>query len=96
MISFLLEEGVISVAALSGIFTTQMMSSFKSNILDPFTEKVVPSHHLDDKFSKEQFTSNISWKLFLRDFLIWLIIMVILWVIWKKIVSKIQIKKFSN
>ena len=46
MLTFLLEEGVISVGALSGIFTASLLGSFKSNILDPFSENVVPNHIL--------------------------------------------------
>jgi large-conductance mechanosensitive channel len=47
MISFLLEEGVLTVGALSGIFTTGLLNSLKANIIDPSIEKIVPSHKLD-------------------------------------------------
>ena len=47
MISFLLQEGVITVGALSGIFTTGLINSLKVNIIDPSIEKLVPSHKLD-------------------------------------------------
>jgi hypothetical protein len=48
MISFLLEEGVLTVGALSGIFTTALLNSLKSNIIDPSIESIVPSHKLDN------------------------------------------------
>jgi len=49
MISFLLEEGVITVGTLSGLFTTSLLNSFKSNIVDPGIENIFPSHKLDKK-----------------------------------------------
>ena len=47
MISFLLEEGVLTVGALSGIFTTGLLNSLKINIIDPTIENIYPSHNLD-------------------------------------------------
>ena len=47
MLSFLLDEGVVTVGVLSGLFTTGLLNSFKSNILDPAIEKMIPSHKLD-------------------------------------------------
>lgn len=47
MISFLLEEGVLTVGTLSGLFTTALLNSLKANIVDPTIENVFPSHHLE-------------------------------------------------
>jgi len=47
MISFLLEEGVLSVGTLSGLFTTSLLNSLKANIIDPSIEKVFPSHAIE-------------------------------------------------
>jgi large-conductance mechanosensitive channel len=47
MISFLLEEGVLTVGVLSGIFTTGLLNSLKANIIDPGIENIFPSHMLD-------------------------------------------------
>ena len=47
MLSFLLDEGVVTVGVLSGLFTTGLLNSFKLNILDPTIEKMIPSHKLD-------------------------------------------------
>ena len=49
MITFLLEEGVITVGTLSGIFTTGLLNSLKANIIDPGIENIFPSHILDVK-----------------------------------------------
>lgn len=48
MLSFLLDEGVVTVGVLSGLFTTGLLNSFKLNILDPTIEKMIPSHTLDN------------------------------------------------
>ena len=47
MISFLLEEGVLTVGTLSGLFTTGLLNSLKNNIIDPSIENLYPSHKLD-------------------------------------------------
>ena len=47
MITFLLEEGVITVGTLSGLFTTALLNSFKTNIIDPSINNIVPPEKLD-------------------------------------------------
>ena len=52
MLSFLLDEGVLTVGVLSGLFTTGLLNSFKLNIIDPCIEKIIPTHKLDtDSFT---------------------------------------------
>ena len=51
MISFLLEEGVLTIGVLSGLFTTGLLNSLKTNVIDPGIEKIIPSHQLDSKSS---------------------------------------------
>jgi len=53
MINFLLDEGVITVGTLSGLFTTALLNSLKKNIIDPSIEKIAPSHKLDTPPLKE-------------------------------------------
>ena len=106
MLTFLLEEGVISVATVSGIFTATLLGSFKTNILDPFSENLVPNHTLHPETDKKEQMSNILdannynifdkknhkilWKIFLKDLIIWIIIMFILYLIWNYLVKKIK------
>ena len=108
MLTFLLEEGVLTVGAMSGIFTATLLGSFKSNILDPFAENLIPSHHLDKHAqvqenildannyskgteSKSHFGNNkIKWQTFIKDLTLWLIIMFIIYIIWKKLIKKIK------
>ena len=58
MISFLLDEGVVTVGALSGIFTTALLNSFKANIVDPGIERLCPSHKLDSQSAPPSSSSS--------------------------------------
>jgi large-conductance mechanosensitive channel len=95
MLTFLLEEGVISVGAISGIFTGALLTSLKSNLLDPLAENLAPSHILHPSGDKETFDSKqpvqqLKWKIFIRDFIIWIIIMFILYLLWNYLIKKIK------
>ena len=100
MITFLLEEGVLTVGALSGIFTTGLLTSLKNNIIIPSVEKLVPSHTLDTKENlsdteksgilnelKPSHTTIVKWQTFLKDIIEWVIIMFLIYLFWKKILE---------
>lgn len=112
MISFLLEEGVITVGTLSGLFTTALLNSLKSNIIDPSIENIVPSVNitpppLPEPKDKSNFADMfpipmghpieqsqkkvIKWKIFLKDLLTWIIVMSILYFVWKKVLHPIKV-----
>jgi hypothetical protein len=129
MISFLLDEGAITVTTLTGIFTALLLASFKNNIVDPVVETVVPLNKLHDLLDDGKINNSISksttpesnnvnqnsatqnnfamlgnqfggygktkikFKIFLRDFITWLIIMYIIYLLWKKFVHPIKMKK---
>ncbi len=60
MFSFLVEEGVITIGTISGIFTTSMLNSFRANILEPTIENLVPSYTLDkSQFGEDSSLENI-------------------------------------
>jgi large-conductance mechanosensitive channel len=59
MFSFLLEEGVITVGTISGLFTASMLNSFRLNILEPTLENLVPSYKLDISQFGESSLENI-------------------------------------
>ena len=95
MISFLVQEGVITVGTLSGIFTAAMLNSLKTNVIDPLSYHCICKIDLQDHFEETpkggqpvSATQNtqIKGKVFLKDFIIWLIMMVILYLIWKYII----------
>jgi large-conductance mechanosensitive channel len=150
----MLQEGVITIGTISGIFTALLLNSVKNNIIDPCVEKAIPTTKLinrpiseiiedikDDgklnnsnaknsspQVSKEQqpqqsgqqsgqqngslfnqFGLNnhgnqfggpgkteIKWKILLRDFITWLIIIFILYLAWKHILHPIKMKGNLN
>jgi hypothetical protein len=102
MLSFLLEEGVLSVGTMSGLFTAAMLNSFRINILDPGIERLVPSNKLDKNRSSLDSASEIimnvpsdlnplsvvKWQTFLRDFITWVFVMFCLYIFWKKVLHR--------
>ena len=149
MISFLLQEGVITIGTISGIFTALLLNSVKNNIIDPCVEKIAPIGTLlnrpvkdiiddikdDGKINNSnnpqrsplnkppqqnneqktgifnnfnQNTNNygnqfgghgkneIKWKIFMRDLITWLIIMLILYYTWKHVLYPIKNKNGLN
>ena len=116
MIGFLLEEGVLTVGTLSGLFTTALLNSLKLNIIDPSIENLLPAQPPpppppppEENTSKSQFGDifpiplgpapspqtnkrEIKWKVFLKDFFTWLLIMFCLFIFWKKFLHPIKLK----
>jgi len=113
MLSFIVEEGILTIGTISGIFTAYLLSSFKNNIIDPCVEKVAPIEKLvdlldDGKINNSHKQNNsastpsaspgvtpttnqfggidkkkVKYKVFLRDFITWLIIIIVLYFAWK-------------
>jgi large-conductance mechanosensitive channel len=138
MMSFLLQEGVITIGTVSGIFTALLLNSIKNNMIDPLVEKIAPINNLLSRPSGEivddikddgklnnsnnknkqnspqsnqkmfpvgalnthnygnQFggpgKNEIKWKIFMRDFITWLIIMLLLYLAWKHVIQPIKNK----
>ena len=106
MLSFLFEEGVLTVGTLSGIFTAGMLNSFRVNMLEPFVENIVPVSKLDGFGGSlgnimnppvtiaEKLTQEqkkiIRWQTFLKDFAMWLLIMFFLYLFWKFVLHKFK------
>ena len=108
MISFLIQEGVITIGTISGIFTALLLNSVKNNIIDPVVEKIAP---LDKIHNEEKFTTppvlgggvqiignqfggktKIKTNIFIRDLITWLILMLILYLLWKHVIQPIKNK----
>ena len=107
MIDFLFGESILTFATMSGIFTANVLNSLKTNIIEPICENIISSHHLDNKqkfgnitysvdVSKYNKSIHIKWQTFLRDFIVWLIIITILYFLWKKYKYSIQNKIPGN
>jgi large-conductance mechanosensitive channel len=106
MLTFLFEEGVLTVGTLSGIFTAGMLNSFRTNILEPLSENILPVSKLDG-FSgnlenimnpavkiQEELTQTqkkiIRWQTFLKDLIMWLFIMFFLYIFWKFVLQRFK------
>ena len=98
MLTFLLQEGVLTVGAMTGIFTVSMLTSFKTNMFDPGVEKLLPSEHLEpvSKFGgqinshTEPKNKTIKWKIFLRDFIMYILFMLVFYFIWVRYINPIK------
>lgn len=90
MISFLVQEGVLTVGALSGIFTAYLLNSLKINIIDPYTNNFLKSHniHLYNHLQPgNNHQAYVNWEMFLKDFIIWLILMILIYLFWKFVIT---------
>ena len=118
--SFIVEEGILTIGTVSGIFTAYLLSSFKNNIIDPCVESVAPTELLVDLLddgvinnshkggnqttpipaTQTQFggidKKKMKYKLFLRDFVTWLIIILVLYFAWKYFIKPYKEKIKSN
>ena len=88
MINFLLNENVLSVAPICGFFTGHMLISLKNNILDPVAHKIFPEDFFGDIDDSKKLNTNINWKLFLKEFVLWIIMVGMFYFIWAKILKR--------
>ena len=100
MINFLLEEGILTIGGISGIFTTNLLNSFKINIFDPICENIIETKHLDrnSKFGPIEYinkhipSTHIKYQTFLRDLVMWIITISILYLVWDKLLKPYKLK----
>ena len=107
MLTFLLSEGVLTIGAVSGLFTASLLNSFKINILEPLCERLAPSHELDKHASGFNGLSflgsgnnnppgpknhHIKYQTFMRDFICWIIVIFVLYLAWLFIIKPYKIK----
>ena len=88
MLNFLLSENILAVAPICSLFTTQMFVSLKNNILDPAAHKLFPTDFFGDSNDSNKLNANINWKLFLKDFVLWIIVMAVFYIIWAKLLKR--------
>ena len=121
----MVQEGVITIGTMSGIFTALLLNSLKNNIIDPLVEKTVPLDKLHDLLDDGKINNSvpksppetanvnvnnlifgnqfggigkdkINWKIFLRDFITWVIIVFILYLLWKYFLNPIKMRNALN
>jgi len=90
MISFLLNEKIITALGICGFFTTQLLGSLKNNVLDPASHHILPHEMFNHGESFDYNKKIIRWKIFVKDFIIWLILMYIIYLIWKKVLKRTE------
>ena len=86
MLNFLLNENVLAVAPICGFFTGHMLMSLKNNILDPAAYKAFPKNFFGDTDDSKKVT--INWRVFIKEFVIWLIMVGIFYIVWVKLLKK--------
>ena len=86
MINFLLNENVLAVTPICGFFTGHMLISLKNNILDPVAHKIFPENFFGDSIDSKKLI--INWKLFLKEFVLWIIMVGVFYIIWAKILKR--------
>ena len=99
MIEFLLSENVLTAAAFTGMFNTSFLTSFKNHIIEPFIEKLIKitntSAHFGSKFTETKDADQIKWKLFMREFIIWIFSQTMVYIVWKFIVHPYKASKLN-
>ena len=89
MLSFLLGEGALTVGVMSGVFTTALLNSFKFNIVEPIGEIIIPSNKLENS-SENVDKKPLRVKIFLKDLIIWAIIMFLIYTLWKNVLAPLK------
>jgi large-conductance mechanosensitive channel len=76
---------------MSGIFTAYMLNSCKQNIIDPVSESFFSQTNFGlDLDPNKPVNKTVKWKNFLKDFIIWVIIMILLYLLWKHIIKPVK------
>jgi large-conductance mechanosensitive channel len=93
LFDFIIDERIISVGLLSSIFTATLIGSLKVNIIEPIFENIIPSQNLDvdptqtDILNAGNYyptsSKQIRWQTFLKDLLMWFVVIIILYIIYK-------------
>jgi len=97
MIDFLINEKIITVGLITGVFTTSLIASLKANIMEPIFENIFKTDVIDVnnngkldsvdlQYSNDvikKYARQIKYKVFLKDLIIWLLIILVIYIIYK-------------
>ena len=86
MLSFLIDEGALTMGVMSGVFTTTLLNSLKNNVVEPIGEIIIPSNKLDENSSSVN-TKPLRWKIFVKDLIIWITVMLTFYILWKTVLT---------
>jgi hypothetical protein len=81
MIDMLITHGILSSYGLCAIFTSNMMQSLKTNIIDHHGDEIFGLKEDQDHSDKGKYKKYIT---FLKDLLIWIFMMFLAYIIYKK------------
>jgi hypothetical protein len=90
MINFLLNENIVTVIGVCGFFTTQLLGSLKMHVLDPASHHILPHEMFNHGEGFDDSKKLIRWKIFLKDLIMWTIMMYIIYLIWKKVLKRTE------
>jgi len=91
MLSFLLDESILTAATISAVFTTTLLTSLKLNIIDPIAYKFINKLDIHDENDLSLgSTTSINWKTFIKDLIIWFIIVLIVYLVWKFVIREFK------
>ena len=97
MIDFLINEKIITVGLITGVFTTSLIGSLKINILEPIFENIFKTDVIDVnnngkldsvdlQYSNDaikKYAKQIRYKVFLKDLIMWILIILVIYIIYK-------------
>jgi len=95
MIEFILEQKILTIGAITGVYTSSLINSFVENISNPIFENLIPTYKLDidgdgitDITVVDQSKNKIKWQTFLKDLIIWLVVISLMFIIFNLINSE--------
>ena len=97
MLDFLINEKILTFSLITGVFTTSLIASLKINLLDPLFENMFKSDVIDVNNNRKLDSTDLKYstdelkkiakemktKIFLKDLVLWLLIILFLYLIYK-------------
>lgn len=98
LFDFILDSRVLTLAVLCSLITMQLITSFKINLLDPLIDFAVPEEKIDflnvtirDGIGEQRYDTKkltLDFGQALKSFLAWLIMIFIIYIIWRQFETK--------
>lgn len=74
MIDFLCAEKILTYSLITGVFTQQLIMSFKTKVIEPISCKILPDSGDEP--------AELKCKSFLRDLAVWVLLIFILYLVY--------------
>ena len=93
MFGFLLENNIISLGVIGSHFTADLVLKMKDHFADPLFRKILPENKFKTLFGKnEDNPDEVKLGLLLRELIIWFMVIIILWALYKLFLEKKIVK----